>query len=671
MEDRRQEDYLMSLAANTVRCLTMDAVQKAHSGHPGMPMGCADLAIVLWLKFLKYYPADPEWQDRDRFVLSAGHGSMLLYSLLHLAGFALPMSQLKEFRQWGSRTPGHPEYGATAGVETTSGPLGQGFANGVGMAIAERHLAEVFNEPGFPLVDHRIFGIVSDGDLMEGIASEAASLAGHLKLGGIIYLYDCNRITIEGSTSLAFSGEDVRRRFDAYGWQTLEVDGHDMKNVEETISEAIAESGRPSLIIAHTHIAQGSPNMHDNAEAHGAPLGEAEVRLAKKNLGFPEDAEFYVPQEVYDLFARKASKMKSVAQEWHDLFKRYTAQYPEKAELWRRYHETPTMETLGGRRVEFDPKKPVATRVSSGQVLNALAPVVPNLIGGSADLSPSNMTHLKNYEAIAPASFKGRNIHFGVREHAMGGILSGLALHGGIIPYGGTFLVFSDYMRPSIRLAALMGLHVIYVFTHDSIFLGEDGPTHQAVEQLTALRLIPGLCVIRPSDATETEEAWKFALTHKSPTAIILTRQALPVIDRAVFSPASMLVRGAYVLHGKDEPADCLLIASGSEVSLILEAGRLLMEKGIRARIVSFPSWDIFESQPEEYKKEVFPDDVPMRLAVEAGRGMGWERYVGQRGAVHSIDRFGASAPPKILAEKFGFTPEAVASRMEKLLYGS
>ncbi len=661
-------DLMMTFAANTIRCLTIDAIQKANSGHPGMPMGCADLAVVLWLKFLKHNPADPKWSNRDRFVLSAGHGSMLLYLLLHLSGYDLSMSEIKRFRQWGSITPGHPEYGMTPGVETTSGPLGQGFANGVGMAIAERHLAAIFNEPEFPIVNHFTYAIVSDGDLMEGISSEAASLAGHLGLGKLIYIYDNNHITIEGPTSLTFETEDVKMRFAAYGWQTIDIDGHDMFAAEQAIRMAQSDTGRPSLIIAHTHIAQGSPNLHDKAKSHGAPLGIDEVRATKRNLGFPEDKEFYVPPAVCELFAKRTEELKKRAAQWEVLFDLYARKYPKKAALWREFHAPPSAGMLKKISVNFDLQKPIATRTASGKVLQATAPIVKNLIGGSADLAPSNKTYLNGMGDIALDSFEGRNMHFGIREHAMGGILNGLALHGGIIPYGGTFLVFSDYARPAIRLAAFMRLPVIYVFTHDSIFVGEDGPTHQPVEQLAALRTIPGLTVIRPADAMETLEAWKVALKRQSPTAIILTRQSVPAFDRNVFTPASNLACGAYILCGGNEPADCLLIASGSEVSLALDARTLLAEKGIKARVISFASWELFEEQSEEYRKSVLPDDMPVRLVIESGRKMGWEGYVGRDGDVHSIERFGASAPYEVLAEKYGFTAETVALHAEKLL---
>jgi transketolase len=664
MEDRN----LLNLAANTIRCLAMDAVQKAESGHPGMPMGCAELSLALWLKFLKYNPDDPAWQDRDRFVLSAGHGSVLLYILLHLSGFDLSMDEIRSFRQWGSLTPGHPEFHVTPGVETTTGPLGQGFANGVGMAIAQRHLAEVFNEPGFPLVDHFTYGIVSDGDLMEGIASEAASLAGHLGLGKLIYIYDSNRISIEGSTSLAFDTEDVLKRFQAYGWDTHEVDGHNIKEVETALTHAKGQKDKPSLILAHTHIAYGSPDFQDSEKSHGAPLGREGVRNAKKNLGFDEDAEFFVPDEVYKLFSERADDLKREYDKWRKLFDKYRKSFPQKAVLWEQYHNPPSEEMLGKIRIDFDPAKPVSTREASGKCLQVLAPLFPNLIGGSADLAPSTKTFIKGPGVISRNSFSGTNMHFGVREHAMAGIMNGMALHGGLIPFGGTFLVFSDYMRPSIRLAALMKLRVVYVFTHDSFHVGEDGPTHEPVEHVMSLRLIPGLTLIRPADAPETLEAWKIALRQNGPTALILTRQNLPILERSEKNPASDLAFGAYVVWGEGEKPDCLIMASGSEVSLSIEASKILKDRGINARVVSFPSWELFEKQDEEYKRGIFPDAPHARLAVEAGRRLGWERYTGDRGMIHGMDHFGASAPSSILAEKFGFTPQAVAAKVTKLL---
>ena len=662
------ENDLLSLAADTIRCLAMDAVQKANSGHPGMPMGCADMAVTLWLKFLRHNPADPIWPGRDRFVLSAGHGSMLLYSLLHLAGYDLPMNQVMNFRQWESITPGHPEYGHTPGVETTTGPLGQGFSNGIGMALAERHLAEIFNRPDFPIVNHYTYGIVSDGDLMEGLSAEAASLAGHLGLGKVIYLYDDNQITIEGETDLAFSRENVEQRFRAYSWHTVSVDGHNMQEVAEAIEEAQKETERPSLILTRTHIAHKSPGKHDTAGSHGAPLGEEEVLATKKAIGFPEDQPFYIPEKVTSLFSERTEELKKIASEWQDMFDKYREKYPELYEKWKTCHSVPDKGTLEKISVDFELGKPVATRGASGDALQELAEEIPNLVGGSADLAPSNKTMLKGKGEMSAGSFSGRNIHFGVREHAMAGILNGMALHGGVIPFGGTFLVFSDYMRPAIRLACMMRLPLVYVFTHDSIFVGEDGPTHQPVEQLMALRLIPGLTVIRPSDATETVEAWKTALTSGEPTALILTRHKIPVFDRNKLAPAGNLSRGAYIIKETDGKPDCLLLASGSEVITALKASENLGGKGIKVRVVSFPSWELFEKQTEEYKKEILPDDVTKRLVVEAGRGVGWEKYIGAAGELHTIDRFGASAPYQVLAEKYGMTPEAVVEHVENML---
>ena len=654
---------LDQLCVKTIRTLTMDAVQKACSGHPGMPMGTAEMAYVLWTRFLKHNPANPSWPDRDRFVLSAGHGSMLLYSLLHLCGYPLPLEEIKRFRQWGSITPGHPEHWCVPGVETTTGPLGQGFGNGVGMAIAERFLAEVFNRPDHTIVDHYTYAIVSDGDLMEGVSAESASLAGHLGLGKLINLYDDNEISIEGSTDLTFT-EDVGKRFEAHHWHVVDVNGHDMAAVEEAIREGQAETERPTLIICHTHIAYGSPNKQDTAEAHGAPLGEEEIRLIKEKIGWPPEPTFWIPEEVREFFAHLRPIWAAQEAAWQARFESYRQAHPDLAQLW---------ETLMGGRLPdgwqervpaFAAGTAMATRAASGEVLQAIAPALPTLLGGSADLAPSNKTYLKAYTSIGPDDFSGRNLHFGVREHAMGVILNGLALHGGIIPYGGTFLVFSDYMRPTIRLAAMMGQPVIYLFTHDSIFLGEDGPTHQPVEHLAALRAIPHLVVIRPADATETAVAWRVALKRRhGPTALALTRQKLPVLDRSQFPSAEGLTRGAYVLTGQEEQPDLILIASGSEVYVALEAQEILARRGIKARVVSMASWELFEEQPEEYRVAVLPPSVPFRLAIEAGVGQGWEKYVGPFGEVMGIERFGASAPYKVLAEKFGFTPQHVAKR--------
>jgi transketolase len=634
-----------------------------------MPMGMADAAYVLWTRFLKHNPKNPSWPDRDRFVLSAGHGSMLLYSLLHLTGYGLSLEELKSFRQWGSRTPGHPEYGLTPGVETTTGPLGQGFANGVGMAIAERFLAETFNRPGFPLIDHFTYAIVSDGDLMEGISHEAASLAGHLKLGKIVYLYDDNEISIEGSTDLAFT-EDVVARFRAYGWHVQDIDGHDVEAVDAAIRAAQAETERPSLIACHTHIAYGSPKMQDSAKAHGAPLGEEEVRATKAALGCPTDEQFCVPEDVLAVFRQAAERGPQLEAQWRKTFDRYRASYPKEAEL---------LETLWAGRLPkkwqeslptFGPDEgPMATRKASGAVLNAIAPALPTLMGGSADLAPSNNTFLKAYGDFQADTPAGRNVHFGVREHGMAGILNGMALHGGLQPYGGTFLVFSDYMRPSVRLAALMELPVVYVWTHDSVWIGEDGPTHQPVEHLAALRAIPNLVVIRPADANETAAAWQVALERRDgPTALLLSRQGLPVLTETRRDAGDTVGRGGYVLSDSGSVGNLILIASGSEVQLALSAQGLLDEQGVSARVVSMPSWELFDAQPESYRETVLPSHTTARLAIEAGVTQGWSKYVGPSGDIMGLDHFGASAPYKALLSEFGFTPEAVVERAMRLV---
>jgi transketolase len=655
---------LDQLCINTIRTLSMDAVEKAKSGHPGMPMGAAAMAYILWTRFLKHNPADPNWPDRDRFVLSAGHGCMLLYSLLHLTGYDLPLDELKRFRQWGSRTPGHPEHGLVPGVETTTGPLGQGFANGVGMAIAERMLASRFNRPGHTVVDHYTYGIVSDGDLMEGVSAEAASLAGHLGLNKLVYLYDDNKVTIEGSTNLAFT-EDVGRRFEAYGWHVQHADGNDLQAVEAALNAARAEAGGPNLIVARTHIAYGSPHKQDSAAAHGAPLGQEEVKLTKKALGWPADTQFYIPDAALAHFRDALDAGRAAQADWQAAFAAYEEAHPELADEWRRVmrgelplgweDHLPTFESSSG---------PMATREASGKVLNALAAYLPELVGGSADLAPSNLTYLAGLRDFGVTDWAGRNLHFGVREHAMGAILSGMVLHGGVRAYGGTFLVFSDYMRPAIRLAALMGLPVTYVFTHDSIGLGEDGPTHQPIEHLAALRSIPRLTVVRPADANEAVVAWKVALQQqKGPVALILTRQKLPVLDRAVHAAADGLERGAYVLADAAGKVDLILIATGSEVALALKARTVLEAEGIGTRVVSMPSWELFDAQPQSYQEAVLPQAVTARLAIEAGVAQGWCRYVGPQGDVLSIEHFGASAPYQVLFEEFGFTVENVVKR--------
>jgi len=664
-------DYdLDELCVNTIRTLAMDAVQKAKSGHPGMPMGAAAMAYTLWTRYLRHNPTNPHWPNRDRFVLSAGHGSMLLYALLHLTGYDLPLEEIKQFRQWGSRTPGHPEHGLTPGVETTTGPLGQGFANGVGMAIAERFLAEHFNRPGFPIVDHYTYAIVSDGDLMEGVSSEAASLAGHLRLGKLIYLYDDNEISIESSTDLAFT-EEVGHRFEAYNWHVQRLNGNDIEAVARAIEAAQAETQRPSLIIAHTHIAFGSPHKQDTAAAHGAPLGEEEVRATKEVLGWPLKPPFFIPPEALAHFRQAVERGRAQEAEWQRLLDAYAVQYPELAARWRMVMAGELPADWDADIPRFRPEDgPMATRVASGKTLNALVDRLPTLVGGSADLSPSTSTYLRGHGDLEFDLYCGHNMHFGVREHAMGGIVNGMALHGGVIPYGATFLIFSDYMRPPIRLAALTGIHVVFVFTHDSVGLGEDGPTHQPVEQLAALRVIPHLTVIRPADANETAEAWRVAIQAKGPVALALTRQNLPIFDRTSLAPADGLARGAYVLA--EAPAgrrpDAILIASGSEVALALAACEELAHQGAAARVVSMPSWELFEEQPQSYKDEVLPRDITARLAIEAAAPYGWWRYVGSGGDVLGLERFGASAPGDIVLEKLGFTVDNVVARAQALL---
>jgi len=659
------------LCINTIRMLAADAVEKARSGHPGMPMGAAAMAYVLWTRFLRHNPQNPAWPDRDRFVLSAGHGSMLLYSLLHLTGYDLALDELKNFRQWESKTPGHPEHGITPGVETTTGPLGQGFANGVGMAIAERHLASVFNRPGHEIVNHFTYGIVSDGDLMEGISHEAASLAGHLGLGKLIYLYDDNHISIEGSTDIAFT-EDRLKRFAAYGWHVQQVtDGNDLEQLSAAIAAAREETRRPSFIAVRTHIGYGSPNKQDTSGVHGEPLGAEELKLTKQNLNWPAEPAFYLPEEAVSHFHEALEKGAQLDRNWQEAFAAYQTAHPELAARWRQWTDGSLPEAWEEEMPVFNADtKGIATRVASGKVLNAIAGRITNLMGGSADLAPSTKTLIDNEGDFQPPGFEGRNMRFGVREHAMGGILNGMALHGGLIPYGATFLIFSDYMRPAIRLAALMKLHVIYVFTHDSIGLGEDGPTHQPIEQLAALRAIPNLKVVRPCDANETVEAWKAALTSiGGPVALVLTRQNLPVLDRTVYRPAAGLQKGAYVLRDpQDSRPDLLLMASGSEVHIALAAAAALSDKGIAVRVVSMPCWELFDEQPEGYRRLALPPEVTARLAIEAGSPQGWHRYVGSRGIVIGLTHFGASAPYEVLYEKFGLTADHVVEESLNLL---
>ena len=662
---------LDDLCVNTIRVLSAECVERAGSGHPGMPMGAAPMAYVLWKKFLKHNPRHPGWFNRDRFVLSAGHGSMLLYSLLHLTGYDLPLSELLNFRQWESKTPGHPEYGLTPGVETTTGPLGQGFANGVGMAIAERFLAAVFNRPGHEIINHFTYAIVSDGDLMEGLSHEAASLAGHLGLGKLICLYDDNHISIEGSTDLAFT-EKRTLRFEAYGWHVQQVeDGNDLDAIENAIASARKETRKPSFIAVRTHIGYGSPNKQDKASAHGEPLGKEELKLAKQRLGWPLEPEFHVPDEALKVFRAALEQGKDEEARWASLLEGYRKAFPDQAEEMDHWIKGELPQGWEKDIPVFPADlKGSATRAASGIVLNALARKIKNLVGGSADLAPSNQTLIKGEGDFQSNSFGSRNLHFGVREHGMGAILNGMALHGGLIPYGGTFLIFSDYMRPAIRLAALMRVKVLYVFTHDSIGLGEDGPTHQPVEQLSALRAIPNLTVLRPCDASETAEAWRFALKHKNgPVALVLTRQGVPVLDRSVFAPAAGLQQGAYVLidPAKGNP-ELLLIASGSEVHIAVDASKKLAQKRIPCRIVSMPSWELFDRQSDSYRREVFPQEIKARIAIEAGLTQGWWRYVGEKGDVVGIDHFGASAPYKILYEKFSITADRVVEKALELL---
>ncbi|MGA3094638.1 MAG: transketolase [Dehalococcoidales bacterium] len=656
---------------NTIRFLAVDAVEKANSGHPGAPMGMAAMAYTLWQRFLKHNPHNPDWTDRDRFILSAGHASMLLYALLYLNGYDLSLDDIKNFRQWDSRTPGHPEHGITPGVEATTGPLGQGFANGVGMAIAERHLAATYNKPGFNIVDHYTYAICSDGDLMEGVASEAASLAGTLKLGKLIYLYDDNHITIEGSTDFTFK-EDVGQRFRAYGWQVIgPIAGMSVEAIDAAIRQARSDSEHPSLIICNTTIGYGSPNKASTSHAHGEPLGKEETLLAKQKLGWTYPEPFTVPDDVLKHFRTSVEKGIKLESDWNRVFDSYAKAYPEEA---RQFNidikgELPAGWDSGLDKLFDSTMKPISTREASELVINALAAKIPSFMGGSADLAPSTKTLIKNAGDFNAATYAGRNLHFGVREHAMGAVAGGMALHGGIIPYTATFLIFYDYMRPSVRLAALTGDRVVFVFTHDSIGLGEDGPTHQPVEQLLGLRSVPNLTTIRPADAMETVEAWKLALEKgNGPTALILTRQALPVIDRNAMSPSSGVRRGGYTLWQSAEKPEIILIGTGSEVHIALEAARILKEKGISARVVSLPSWEIFEAQSEEYRRSVIPPEIKARISVEAGSTLGWCRYIGDGGVAIGIDHFGASAPGKVLYDKFDITAQRIVAEAMRLL---
>ncbi len=680
------------LCINTIRTLSIDAVQKANSGHPGMPLGAAPMAYVLWTRHLRHSPANPKWPDRDRFVLSAGHASMLLYSMLFLTGYDLGMDDIKQFRQWGSRTPGHPEYGVVPGAEVTTGPLGQGVGNAVGLAIAERWLAATFNRPGHEVVNHHTYVMASDGDMMEGVAAEAASIAGQFRLGRLIVLYDANQITLSASADVTFT-EDVGARFQAYGWHVEHIDGMDIAAVDSALTKAKAVEDRPSLIVARTHIGYGSPHKHDTFEAHGEPLGVEEVRLTKRALGWPEDKTFYIPDEALAQFRRSVEKGRDLEADWHRRVDGLRAADPDLADKLRQTLAGELPKGWDAALPRFTPADgAMATRDAGQKTIVALAEVIPNLIGGSGDLDPSTRTALKgkgDFESPefkppagapptqgmvgGPLGYAGRNIHFGIREHAMAAIATGMALHGGILPYAATFFTFSDYMRPSIRLAALSKAHVIYVWTHDSIGLGEDGPTHQPVEQLASLRAIPDLMLLRPADANETVEAWKIAVAHtEGPVGLVFTRQKLPIFDRSALAPAAGTAKGAYVLADcAAGPPKLILIATGSEVSIALEAHNQLTREGVASRVVSMPCWDLFQAQPQSYKDMVLPPGVKARVSVEAGSPLGWERYVGLEGAIIGLNRFGASAPGEIVMRELGFTPEHIVKVAKSILAGN
>ena len=675
---------LEDLCINTIRFLSADAVQNANSGHPGLPMGAAAMAFTLWDGFLKHNPADPSWFDRDRFVLSAGHGSMLLYSLLHLTGYDLPLDELKRFRKWGSKTPGHPERGHTVGVEVATGPLGQGFGNGVGMAIAEAWFAARFNRPEHTIVDHYTYALCGDGDLMEGVTQEAASLAGHLRLGKLIYFYDQNHISLAGATGMTFT-EDVAKRFEAYGWHTRTVtEGNDTQAIAGAIQEARREQRRPSLILVHTHIGYGSPKKQDNFSAHGNPLGEEELQAAKTALGWPTMDKFYLPQPAVDRFRQALPKGAEAQSKWRKKLEDYKKEFPKEAAEFEQIVSGKLPENWAADLPKWKPAdKPMSTRVAGGQALNALAQRIPNLIGGSADLNPSTETALKGMGDFQPPesggpgtlgavggewSYAGRNVAFGVREHAMGAAVNGLAAHGGVLPFSATFLVFSDYMKPAIRLGALSRLKAFYVFTHDSVAVGEDGPTHEPVEHLAGLRAIPGLTVIRPADGNETAEAWAFAIQHDGPTLFALTRQNLPHLDRGAAKDPGV-AKGAYILSEAEGGApDVILIGTGSEVNLCMKAQQTLKDRGIKARVVSMPSWNLFAQQDDAYRESVLPQSIKKRVTVEAASPFGWRQWAGDEGIVIGIDHYGASAPGDEIMQRFGFTAEHVTSAALRLL---
>lgn len=658
----------LKLVANTIRCLSADGVQKANSGHPGMPMGMADVASVLYLNHLNHNPADPSWANRDRFVLSAGHGAMLAYSLLHLSGYELSLDDLKSFRQWDSKTPGHPEYGHTAGVETTTGPLGQGISTAVGMTLAERMLSERFNMDAMSIVDHYTYVICGDGDLMEGISHEACSLAGHLGLNKLVVFYDSNSITIEGRTSLAMS-DDAKKRFQAYHWNVIEIDAHDFDQIDKAIRKAKRETSRPTIVICTSKIGQGSPNKVDTSSAHGEPLGEDEVKATKKNLGFNENESFVVPAKVRELFEARAKALKRLQNKWNKLLKAYAEASPEKMTQLEAHLSQHLPENIEALLPNFPVGTAVATRSASGKVIQELSKAFSWFVGGSADLAPSTKTLIDAADSVKPGAFCGSNLHFGVREHAMGAIMNGMTLHGGFRVFGATFFVFSDYVRPAIRLAAIMKLPVIYVFTHDSFYVGEDGPTHEPIEQIAALRCMPGVTLIRPADPTETGAAWIAAMKNtEGPTVMLFTRQNLKVIDRSKYPAANNLEKGAYTLcqSGEGTP-DVVLVATGSEVELAMDAAEKLAG-GCNVRVVSMPSWELFEKQDAEYKAETIPSGAKVRMALEAGASMGWAKYIGEDGLTLCLDHFGASAPYKVLAEKFGYTPDNVVKMVREAL---
>lgn len=669
MENVMNQSSIENMSINTIRFLSVDGVQKANSGHPGMPMGCAPIAYLLYRKIMNHNPMNPKWINRDRFVLSAGHGSMLLYSSLHLSGYNVTMEDLQNFRQWGSITPGHPEYGLTPGVETSTGPLGQGFANAIGMATAQAFLSAKFNKDDLKILDNYVYVIAGDGDLMEGVSHEAASFAGHNKINKLIVFYDNNKITIDGSTSISMS-DNAAMRFEAYGWYVQHVkDVNDFEQLEEAVSNA-KNSDRPTLIITDTHIGYGSPKKQDTSSVHGSPLGDEEVAATKKNLNWPEDKTFYIPKEVKEHFASLKTEGVAKEEEWNKLFEEYSKKYPEEAELFQKVITgdfgdqwkslLPKFENYGEKQ---------ATRNSSEKVINSVAEKLPTLFGGSADLAASTNTKIKIDPDFSVQNRNGRNINFGIREFGMAAILNGMALYGGVIPYGATFLVFSDYLRPAIRLASLSHIKPIYVFTHDSIGLGEDGPTHQPVEQLSSLRAIPGLIVIRPSDANETSYAWEIALEHKSgPVAIILTRQKIKIIDRIKYASAEGLKKGAYIIKDTEAKPDAILLSTGSEVDLTINAAEELEKLGIKTRVVSFPSWELFEMQDDDYKNSILPKDVKVRISIEAGVKQGWEKYVGEDGDCISIEKFGASAPLEVIFEKYGFSIENIVEKTKALL---